>query len=210
MANENQQNDVAQQPVSTQQPVIDAALGARGTSRRRFARASAGATGVLLTLTSQPGMACSVCRAPSGYHSVMVANKKGLALSNKPNTQVTCAGWPPSRWCSNLDTWKTTKFNTAFTCNSACNAIGNATAEELLKQCNGSNAAFQPAQSSILAMWLVAAYLNVKYQKSTFLTTEILQGIWREFHLTGTYTPSAGATPWQYADIIVYLSGTMD
>jgi hypothetical protein len=210
VANENQSNDVAQRLASPQQTVIDPALGARGTSRRRFARAGAGATGVLLTLTSQPGMACSVCRAPSGYHSVMVANKKGLVLSNKPNNPITCAGWPPSRWCNNLGSWKTTKFNSAFNCNSTCDAIGNSTAETLLKQCYNNSPTCQPAQASILAMWLVAAYLNVQYQKSTFLTTQHLQDIWREFQSRGTYTPIAGVTPWSYADIIVYLSGTMD
>lgn len=209
MANENQQHDAAPQPVPSQQPVVDAALGARGTARRRFARAGAGATGVLLTLTSQPGMACEICRTPSGYQSVMAANKVNAVVSNNPNTRVNCEGWSPARWCRNLGTWRTTQFNTAFTCPRG-SAIGNATAETLLKQCMSQTAAFQPEQSSLLAMWLVAAYLNVKYGKSSFLTLPILQSIWREFELTKTYTPTAGVTPWQFADIVVYLSGTMD
>jgi hypothetical protein len=210
VANENHQNDVAQPPVPMQQPTVAAALGARGASRRRFARTGAGATGVLLTLTSQPGMACSVCRSPSGYQSVMTAAKTNAVVSNKPNSQVTCAGWPPSTWYRNMGTWKTTTFNSAFTCTTMTQAIGAATAEKLLSQCVRGTPAFAPQRSSMLAMWLVAAYLNVKHEKSSFLTVEILQNIWREFNRSGTYTPTAGVTPWQYADIIVYLSGTMD
>lgn len=210
MANENQQIDVVQQPATLQQPVVGAALGARGTARRRFARAGAGATGVLLTLTSQPGMACSICRSPSGYQSVMTNPAAGL--SNKPKTAITCAGWDPKRWYANLGTWKTTQFKTAFSC--ADKEIGDATAEMLLSQCYapgwGQRPAVTRSESSVLAMWLVAAYLNVQYGKSSFLKIEILQGIWREFELTKTYTPTAGVTPWKYADIIVYLSGTMD
>lgn len=205
MANENQQNEQVQQPLASADPAL---LGARGASRRRFARAGAGATGVLMTLASQPGMACSVCRSPSGYQSVMAAAKTNTVLSAKPKA-VTCAGWPPSMWYANLGSWRYTKFNTAFTCTDT--VIGNATAEMLLSLCKGyQTPAVTVTESSKLAMWLVAAYLNVQYQKSTFLTIEILQGIWNEFQRNKSYTPTAGVTPWTYADIIVYLSGTMD
>jgi hypothetical protein len=210
VANDNQQHDLHQPPAPAQPPVIDAALGARGASRRRFARAGAGATGVLLTLTSQPGMACSICRSPSGYQSVMT--NPTAAVSNRPKNSVTCNGWNPRQWHANLGTWKTTQFKTAFSC--ANKEIGDATAEMLLSLCQApawnQQSAVTRTQSSVLAMWLVAAYLNVQYGKSSFLKIEILQGIWREFELTKTYTPTAGVTPWKYADIIVYLSGTMD
>jgi hypothetical protein len=193
-----------------QQPAIDAALGARGTARRRFARAGAGATGVLLTLTSQPGMACSICRSPSGYQSVMT--NANAAISNRPKEGFVCAGWSPARWYANLGTWQTTKFNTVFSCGNS--EIGEATAKMLLSQCQPPPSGQKPAvtctESSLLAMWLVAAYLNVKTGKSTFLKDEILLSIWKEFDLTRTYTPTAGVKPWKYADIVVYLSGTMD
>lgn len=209
MANENQQNDVAQATLPAQPPMADATLGVRGRSRRRFARAGAGATGVLLTLTSQPGMACSVCRSPSGYQSVKT--NPNAVVSNKPKP-VTCAGWAPKIWFANLGTWKNTQFKTAFSCKNT--EIGNATVETLLSQSRPPGYHQTPrivsSEASILAMWLVAAYLNVQYGKSSFLKIETLQNIWREFELTRSYTPTAGVKPWSYADIIVYLSGTMD
>lgn len=214
MANENQQNDVAQPDVSPlPMALVDvAALGAKGASRRRFSRAGAGATGVLLTLVSQPGMACSVCRAPSGYQSVALAVKNKITLSHTPANSPVCAGRSPTLWYKNLGSWKTTQFKSAFTCTDT--EIGNATAEMLLSLCTsppyGKKPAVTVSQSSTLAMWLVAAYLNVQYGYSPFLKIETLQGIWREFQLHKTYTPTAGVTPWNYADIIVYLSGTMD
>lgn len=202
MANENQQNEQVQQPLASADSAL---LGARGASRRRFARAGAGATGVLMTLASQPGMACSISRSPSGYQSVMTSK----TISSAKPRAVVSAGWPPSRWYANLGTWKTTKFGTAFSC--ANTEISNATAEMLLSLYkDNSTPAVTVTESSKLAMWLVAAYLNVQYQKSTFLTVEILQGIWNEFQRNKSYTPTAGVKPWTYADIIVYLSGTMD
>lgn len=41
-------------------------LDARGRARRRFTRAGLGATGVLMTLASQPGMAADVCTREPG------------------------------------------------------------------------------------------------------------------------------------------------
>ena len=99
VANENQHNDVPQQPGVPPQPAMaDAALGARGASRRRFARAGAGATGVLLTLASHPGMACSVNVGPSGYQSAVTAAKHGMKVSNAPKNH--SAGLPPRYWAS--------------------------------------------------------------------------------------------------------------
>lgn len=65
-------------------------LSAHGTARRRFTRAGAAASGVLLTLHSQPGMALDICSTPSGYQSGLV--------SARPNDPGTCAGRSPGYW----------------------------------------------------------------------------------------------------------------
>jgi hypothetical protein len=65
-------------------------LSAQGASRRRFTRAGAAASGVLLTLHSQPGMAATVCAGPSGFQS-------GL-ISARPNDPGACAGRSPGYW----------------------------------------------------------------------------------------------------------------
>ena len=206
MANENQQSDV-QQPAGV--PPIptntDAALGARGASRRRFARASAGATGVLLTLASHPGMACSVYQGPSGWHSATTARAKGLAVSN--TVKAPSAGLPPDQWCSR-SSWpcqSTVKFGSVFSCNASSYAMKYAT---LMEHC--SNKFSSSGDKGKIAKLLSAAYLNVLSGRSPFLTQQILNNIWTEYQSKGTYTPMAGVTPWNAVTIVTYLSGTMD
>jgi len=216
VANENQKNALDQQSAASADAVM---LGARGASRRRFARAGAGATGVLMTLASQPGMACEVCRTPSGYQSVVKGASKTNAnavVSAKPNAAVVCEGWTPTRWYNSLDkynksypSWRSVQFGSAFPCSDS--TIRYASAETLLSLCRGYGSnGVTINQSSTLAMWLVAAYLNAEFGKSSFLKTPMLVAIWSEFQSKKTYTPTAGVTPWTYADIILYLSGTMD
>src|SRR5688500_1051589 len=52
-------------------------LDPKDAARRRFARISAGATGVILTLHSQPGMAIgnAMCVAPAGFMSMTSASR---------------------------------------------------------------------------------------------------------------------------------------
>lgn len=220
MTNENQHNDVAQQTGAAQPPLAaaeDAGLGVRGASRRRFARVGAGASGVLMTLVSQQGMACAFCRAPSGYQSIK--DNPSAAVSKPVNSKLACEGWTPTRWhnlCSSSSTpWAATLFNTGFDCktgNATIVAIGSKSAQYLVGLSNPTSATAANAknQAYILAMWLTAAYLNVAYKKSEFLTVEHLQGIWNGYKKNGTYTPTAAVKPWDWNDMIIYLSGTMD
>ena len=206
MANENQQNDVPQQPAVPPQPVsADAALGARGASRRRFARAGAGATGVLLTLASHPGMACSVNVGPSGYQSAVTAANKGMKLSNVPKNH--SAGLPPRYWASGYG-WPcgtNVQFGHVFSCTRANGATATTT---LMAHCAGRS--IVTGNKARIAQLLAAAHLNVLSGRSPFLTLQNLQAIWGEYQLKSQYTPMAGVTPWNAADIVAYLSGTMD
>jgi hypothetical protein len=206
VANENQQNDV-QQPAGVPPiaSVTDAALGARGASRRRFARAGAGVTGVLLTLASHPGMACSVNQGPSGWHSANTAKSKGMQLSH--TVTAPSSGLPPSTWCTR-SSWPcntSVRFGSVFNCNSSNTAIRNAT---LMAHCAGR--AGTSGDKGKIAMLLSAAYLNVLSRRSPFLTQQTLNNIWTEYQSKGTYTPMAGVTPWNAVTIVTYLTGTMD
>lgn len=179
-------------------PQAPAHMSALGTSRRRFAKAGIGATGVLLTLNSQPGMACDICTSPSGSLS------GGLKSHHGP-PQV-CSGRSPGYWKNNSSwpsacrTW--TKFGLIFSCNLKNSKNYGATACLTMLS-------HQTFDESNLAMHLVAAYLNVLSGRSPFQSIEMLRNIWTEWQATGYYKPSA-TVKWNSAQIVIYLSGTMD
>lgn len=204
MANDNQHNDL-NQPTAVQPVVTDAVLGTRGASRRRFARTGAGATGVLLTLVSHPGMACSVKVGPSGYQSVIAATGKGITLSHRPAAYSN--GKPPEQWCSE-SRWPCNQaltFGSVFSCNGQNSACSTAT---LKAHCAGT--AGVAGDLGKICQLLSAAYLNVEQGLSPFLTQASLQAIWTEYQSHQTYTPMAGVTPWNSVTIVAYLAGTMD
>ncbi len=205
MAIDNQPNDLDQQPDAPQQALasLDAiALGQRGASRRRFARAGAGATGVLLTLTSQPGMACDICMAPSGFHSY----SKTMTKASHAVAPV-CNGKGPAYWRSN-HSWpngchSTTKFGEIFDCKRTTSGqlYATRTCMDSLKP--------QWFDSHAVGMYLMAMYLNVLSKKTSFMTIADVRNMWREYHWSGYYVPTAGVK-WDASDIVFYLSGTMD
>jgi hypothetical protein len=205
VANEHQQNDMAQQPDESVLPVAaDPGLSPRGASRRRFARAGAGVTGVLATLASHPGMACSVYQAPSGWHSATTAKAKGLTVSHtvKPPS----SGLPPSTWYSygSSRCAQGLAFGSVFRCNWTSLSLKY---ETLHSVCGHQTKA--TGDKAKIAALLAAAYLNVSSGLSPFLTREILHNIWLEFQRSGTYSPTGGVT-WNAVTIAAYLSGTMD
>lgn len=205
-------------------------LSAKGAARRRFTRAGAAASGVLVTLHSQPGMAAVVCAGPSGFQSGLV--------SARPNDPGACAGKSPGAW-KNTDPapggstngngngngkggnknptptplpdkiWPagalpTDKFRTVFTCTLAMNntyGADNCTLDYIL----GNQPTFDKDK---LGAHLVAAYLNVLAGLSGFQTVPMLQNIWNELRDTGHFTPTAGVQ-WNAKQVVDYLSGTM-
>jgi len=206
-------------------------LSAKGAARRRFTRAGAAASGVLLTLHSQPGMAAVVCAGPSGFQS-------GL-ISARPNDPGACAGKSPGAWKNTEPAdggssngngggkgggkggknptptplpdkiWPagalpTDKFRTVFTTNlemSGTYGADHCTLDYIL----GNEPAFDQHK---LGAHLVAAYLNVLAGLSGFQTVPMLQNIWNELRDHGYFCPTAGVQ-WDAKQVVDYLAGTM-
>lgn len=184
-------------------------LSAKGAARRRFTRAGAAASGVLLTLHSQPGMAATVCAGPSGFQSGLV--------SARPNDPGACTGRTPGYW-KNVEadagfaakkTWPagakhTDLFRSVFTCTIAMNhTYGSDTCT--LDFIMGTNAGFDKHN---LGAHLVAAYLNVLAGYSQFQTVPMLKNIWNELRDYGYFAPTAGVK-WDAAQVVQYLRSTM-
>lgn len=170
-----------------------------GESRRRFTRAGVAASGVLLTLHSQPGMACDICTTPSGFLSGGLKSFRGA--------EPTCMGRSPSYW-SNVS-WpsgcnKNAKFSTIFPCSGSfakTSSYGGCTLQTVVNQ------PCRPFDQQGIGASLVACWLNVKSNRSSFQTLAMLQKIWSEYQSTGQYRPTAGVK-WDVYKIVAYLQGT--
>ncbi|MBJ7312440.1 hypothetical protein ACFOLJ_23205 [Rugamonas sp. CCM 8940] len=185
-------HDKQETPPATGAPALSPA----GRARRRLATAGVAASGVLLTVASQPGMACDICRSPSGFLSG--------ALQSQHLRNTVCSGRSPVYWKGN-DNWpnriaKTTKFSTIFSCTSANRSYKDATLQQML--------AGQSFDNHKIGQYLAAAYLNVQAKLSSFQNLLMLQTIWQEYQTKGYYAPIAGKK-WYAYDIAFYLSGTM-
>lgn len=176
-----------------------------GAARRRFAKAGLGASGVLMTLASQPGMATElVCRAPSGYLS-------GKLTSQKIDNLV-CVGRSPGYWknCSSSN-WpanctKATKFKDIFYCSGA-GRIPNYGKFQLNSTTCGLLLDPQQWDANKVANHIVAAYLNARMNKTSFLLPEQVRAIWKEYWMTGVYKVNATVT-WNGAQLVDYLTRT--
>jgi hypothetical protein len=193
-----QQNGAADKP-STASPVT-AHISAEGLARRRFGKAGIGASGVLLTLVSQPGMASGVCKAPSGSLSGGLISHKGPAVA--------CTGKSPGYW-KNHSSWPSScstsaKFNSVFYC-AGLNQNSYGAAKTTLKLI----LSHQSFDSSNLGMHMCATYLNIQSGRIGFLTVAELQKIWYDWQRYGYYAPTAGVK-WNAAQIVMYLTTTMD
>jgi hypothetical protein len=178
-------------------------ISAQGAARRRFARAGLGASGVIMTLVSQPGMATNVCRPPSGFLS-------GTWASNHPTN--TCFGRSPGYWKTHHDQWKslcrtdgTALFRTLFSCSGRASALQPYKLFDIVDPTKVTNGADQ----NNVAMHIVAALLNARSNKVSVLPEDRVREIWSEYAGSGYYTPSAGAKKWNGAEIVTYLKSTM-
>lgn len=178
-------------------PLPPAPLSPQGQSRRRFTRAGAVASGVLLTLHGQPGMAAEVCTTASGSLS------GGLQSFRGP--QPVCAGrssgyWKNHSWPSGCD--KTLPYSKVFACGaSSFKTYGSVTLGAILSP--------KSFDKHGIGRHLVACWLNVKGGLSSFQTERQLQTIWNEFQTSGYYTPTAGVR-WDGPRIAEYLQSTFD
>lgn len=173
-----------------------------GAARRRFATKGAAALGAILTVKSQPGMACEICHSPSGFAS-------GNLNSHNPHI-IVCAGRSPGYWKTHTSEWHstcktTTKFQSKFNC-SYSSGFYNKAMLTILDH--------QSYDKDNVAMHCIAAYQNALAGKTSFLLPTKVQAIWNEYWATGGsgrgyYTPMAGKK-WYGAEITAYLRGTMD
>lgn len=180
-----------------------AALSNKGLARRRFSKVGVG-SGLVITLASQPGMASSVCKPPSGCFS------KGMIASHRPHPQST--GLPPEDWVA-MGSWpspcgQTALLSTILTCKSA--SYRNARCIDILNSKLTPTGSVQTTDRMKIARLCTAAMLNVKSQRSSsFLSENTVREMWTGYDTSGYYRPNATAK-WYAADILFYLTGTMD
>jgi hypothetical protein len=197
----SESDPVASPPPAAVPPA--AALSAKGAARRRFTRASAGATGVLLTLHSQPGMACTYCGISASAAVSAIGQNKAVGTLSHRGPAAVCNGINPSAWsriswpagCSPTDA-----FGKHFGCH-----IGSAYASTSCKDIMAGAS----CDASKMAQYMLAAYLNVLSGRVNFLSIESLRNVWSEWVSHGYYAPMAGQK-WYADDIVGYLYGTMD
>lgn len=183
-----------------------AGLGAKGAARRRFAKTGAGVSGVILTLASQPGMASQVCATPSGFLSGIGHN------SHAPTA--TCAGRSPGYWKNNHDAWQlqahtdgSVPCGSVFRCEGYTSGLKDYALFDVVDPTKITD--HSTVDPDNVGMHLVATLLNVRAGIITVLDETRVLSIWTEYDSTHHYTPSAGATPWNGAQIVTYLTSTM-
>jgi hypothetical protein len=179
--------------------------------RRRFTRAGIGASGVILTLASDPALGATgtttpfMCRSPSGSLSG--------GLQSQPGTQtVVCNGLSPGYWINHPEAWPnsiypvTTKQHSATTYASVF-PFGSTNLYKtgsLMSVMTNNDPAQDPYN---LGMHLAAAYLNVRSGRINYFTVAVLKAMWHDLVTYGYYTPTAG-TKWYAEDIKNYLQNT--
>ena len=200
MSNEDQHALPPSAPDSAQQP--PAGLSPQGAARRRFGRAGLGASGVIMTLASQPGMATTVCRPPSGFLS-------GTWASNHPKA-TWCYGAKPVDWAANKGRWYAyartdcnKQFYRAFACTANTQSLRLYTMYQIVAGECGTK------DRDEVAKYIVAALLNARAGTTPVLTEEKIFQIWNEYTSSLKYTPNAGAKPWNGKEIVAYLKSTM-
>lgn len=193
-----------------------AGMGAKGAARRRFAKAGLGATGVILTLASKPGMASVTCTSASGFAS-------GPHASQSPG--VICEGRSPGYWKNWPDEWRNAytspaaKFGDVFTA-TRNPELAALTLMEVLQPPkqeepkggkkgggNGGGPVIDVDPDNV-ARHIIAALLNARSQKVPPLSEAKVFEIWNEYTVTKTYSPRPG-TDWNGASIVFYLKTTM-
>lgn len=187
-----------------------ASLDAKGAARRRFTRIGAGATGVILTLHSQPGMAGTkaMCVSPSGFMS-MTVNASGSPQDACANNR------SHGYWKNHPEAWKThagidynAKFGKVFAATGRHAGLADVTLMEVLDPSDTVKA----IDHNNVAMQTVAALLNARAARyagvPSILPEERVMEIWNEFAAHGYYTPGSGASIWSGGQIAQYLEST--
>ena len=183
-------------------------LDAKGLARRRFTRAGAGATGVILTLQSQPAMATyGKCVSPSGFTSLSMGtslNPLRSCLSNED----------PQYWENNRTRWNSrafanpdVKFIKVFNCPGSYSGLANISLYDVLAR---EKQSVKNADPSGISRLCIAAWLNarVTQQGNPVLSPERVVDIWNQYAGKGSFTPGPKMKPWSRTTIFDYLRTT--
>ena len=216
----NTQEDAVSAP-----PPVKGELAPHGLARRRFARVGAGATGVLMTLSSPSGMAQVACVSSSA------AASHAVAYTHAPEAAATCDGKSPGFYKNNPDQWPamipsntTLKFGDVFAVNANYAQLGSMTLMQVFEVGNGGGNGggkdkgkggtaplinLDPDPENVGSHFL-AAYLNLKSDRADVLDEATLKRMWREYMDTGGghigyYQPSA-KVKWYGKDLVHYLT----
>ena len=184
------------------------ALNPQGAARRRFARAGAGATGVILTLQSQPAMATyGKCVSPSGFVSATTGTSLNPIRSCMSNEDPQYWQNNKSRWSSRAFTNPHDRFEQHFRCPNGYRALAKLTLYEVLCRNTYTVKAADPSGISRLC---IAAWLNahMNQQNAVVLTPERVVEIWRQYAETNVFFPAKNASPWGRSTIYDYLRST--
>lgn len=182
-------------------------------SRRRFGKSGLAASGVILTLASQPVLGQLACQSPSGFQSGNVS----------PHGQpLLCMGRTPGYWGERPEEWPKPPYDPG-SCATRCNIVDNWTGGTLFGRVftRGGGAAGYSHYSMMqvihlngnqdgyqLGAHIVAALLNAQMGWTPVLTEQAVKDMFNEWASSGVYHPTAGVD-WYAADIIAYLKTTM-
>lgn len=183
-------------------------LDPKGAARRRFARAGAGATGVLLTLQSQPAMATyGKCVSPSGFTSLATGTSLNPIRSCMNNEDPQYWEDNRSRWSSRAFTNYGEKFGAYFKCPGSYSKLANKTLYEVLAR---NTDVVKQADPSGISRLCIAAWLNARMtqQSAAVLSQDRVVDIWNQYAGTGMFVPGPKATPWARSTIFDYLRTT--
>jgi hypothetical protein len=177
--------------------------------RRLLVKGGMAAAPVILTLTSRPvlgGLNPGECISPSQTLSG--------ALSHKGVKVGTCSGRSPGYWKTCHSSEWPIPTNTAF---HSVFAVG-ATAGTRFFNADGSQMTMLQVlnvggavDTSMVAFHCIGAYLNILkgLVDPKALTAEGIIAMWREWAMTGKYTPFAGSSsPWSGTQITDYLKNS--
>lgn len=162
-------------------------------SRRRFGKSGLAASGVILTLASQQGMAALTCKSPSGSLSGNLKSHHGPAP--------TCSGRSPGYWKKDHGDWpvpQDTLFGSVFSCGYN-SPYASCTLMTMLSH--------KDFDANNLGMHLVAAFLNARKGWTPFLTEITIKAMFAEWQANGYFSPTA-TVQWNAAQIVTYLTST--
>lgn len=210
----NQQQDQLPGESGEQKPAISA----KGAARRRFGRAGLGASGVLMTLASQPAMAQAFCATASGSLSSGLQSRHASAPIPK------CDGLPPESYTDTTGNAQlksnSRRFSSMYT--TSLVPLRDAKITDILDACvkgtaitttNGNTVVTLVDKDTVqVAGHMVAGMLNLEAKLTTANDLAALKSIWNAYELggralKGSYKPSATVT-WYSSDIVRYMKTT--